>query len=53
MEKIGNRELVYSQDFIVPEGEKIDITQNIKGWKLRIVIAFDLNGSEQGVTIIN
>ncbi|MBQ4798104.1 hypothetical protein J8L73_02940 [Pseudoalteromonas sp. MMG006] len=51
MEKIGNRKLVYSQNFIVPEGERVDITSNLEGWNLRIVIAFDPKGSEQGVTI--
>ena len=51
MEKIGNRELLYSGEFIVPEGEQIEMLLNLKGWKLKIVVVFDPNGDEQGITI--
>lgn len=51
MDKIGNRELLYSGEFIVPEGEQVEIYLDIKGWKLKIVVIFNPKGKEQGVTV--
>ena len=51
MEKIGNRELLYSSDFIVPEGEQVEMHLNLKGWNLKIIVIFDPTGKEQGITI--
>lgn len=51
MEKIGNRTLLYSKDFIVPEGEHIEIIHNIEGWNLKIKIKFEQNAEKQGLNI--
>ena len=51
MEKIGNKELVYSKDFIVPEGEDVDITHNLQGWDLKIKIKFDQNAENQSINL--
>jgi len=51
MEKIGNRELVYSKDFIVPEGEQVEILLDLQGWHLKLVILFEPKGDAQGITL--
>lgn len=51
MERIGNRELLYSGEFIVPEGEQVEMRLDLKGWKLKLVVIFEKNGKEQGITI--
>lgn len=52
MQKIGNKELIFSGDFIVPEGEQVEINQNIDGWELKIVINFDPKAEKQGLNIV-
>lgn len=51
MEKIGNRTVVYSGTFIVPEGEDVWFTADASGWSIKINIQFERNGAEQGIRI--
>lgn len=51
MERLGSNTLLYSQDFIIPEGEEVEIAKNLEGWNLKIKIKFEQNAEEQGLSI--
>lgn len=51
MEKIGSNALLYSKDFIIPEGDEVEVIQNLEGWNLKIKIKFDQNAEKQGLSI--
>lgn len=51
MDKIGNRDIVYSGSFIVPAGESVWITADAEGWIVKFNIQFDNSGTERSVTI--
>ena len=42
MENIGNKEIVYTKHFIVPENETIYFDTHIEGWFVRVSIRFEL-----------
>ncbi|EIX4885418.1 hypothetical protein M5216_004481 [Vibrio vulnificus] len=51
METVGNRTLVYSEEFLVPQNENITINETIEGWDLSINISFEPKSNNQGVSI--
>lgn len=51
MIKIGNKELVFSQTFLIPKSQEVWFTTNISGWNLKVKIDFK-EGKKQEIKVL-
>lgn len=51
MIKVGNKEVIFSSMFLIPEGEKAEFDLNYNNTILKVIISFDDSGDVQEIEV--
>lgn len=55
MQMVGDKKLCYSKEFIIPSGEKVEISYKIDGWDVKLTLCFEkseVDSSDNRVTVV-